>query len=469
MSDATAVPAPARPAAARWRDRSMLLVTCVGLFVTQLDLTVVNIGVSAVQADLGTGTSTATWVVAAYFVSYAACMLGLGELGDVLGRGRVFLAGLLGFTLASAACALAPGAAVLIAARAVQGVFGAAVLVSSLSLLVHHFDGPGRARVIGLWSAVAGLALVAGPTLGGVLVDGLGWRWMFWINLPICLAGMALGARVVPLGRPPAAGRPVDWRGQALALGALTGVALGVESLAAARGASPAGWAALALGLLLAAAFLASQRTAPAPLVPLALFRSRPFGGANAAALLLNFGTLGLLFLLSLYFVRVAGMEEGMAGLCVAPLFAGYIAVSTFAGRAAARWGSRLPAAAGLAVAGVAGAAVALAAADRHTAPVVAAATLCGTGIGLTLPALIAVSVGAVGTERAGLASGLNNTARQIGGSLGVATLGGIVAASDSTHTGIVRALAVNAAVYLLGAWISFTTLPGRSAEEPRC
>ncbi|MFC7310748.1 MFS transporter [Streptomyces monticola] len=459
--------APATTGTARtgqWRDRSILLVTCVGLFVTQLDLTVVNIGVSEVQADLDVGTSTATWVVDAYFVTYAACMLSFGAVGDAIGRGKVFLAGLLGFTLASVACALAPGAGALITARAVQGLFGAAVLVASLSILVHHFDGPGRARAIGLWSAVAGVALVAGPTLGGLIVDGLGWRWMFWINLPIGLLGMAAGARVIP--RQATVERRLDWRGQLLALAALASIAFGVESLTAAKGASVTGWTAVVAGALLAVGFVASQRTAAAPLVPLSLFRSRAFRGANTAALLLNFGTLGLLFLLSMYFVRVAGKDAGVAGLCIAPLFGAYIVVSTFAGRAAQRWGSRAPAACGMAVAGAAVALVATAAAERQLVLLVAASALCGSGIGLTLPALISVSVGEVDSERAGLASGLNNTARQIGGSLGVATLGGIVSASGTLATGIVRALSVNAAVFLLAAWISVIALPKRRGKE---
>jgi DHA2 family methylenomycin A resistance protein-like MFS transporter len=457
------VAAPPEPRAVppRWRDRSILLVTCVGLFVTQLDLTVVNIGVSAVQSDLRIGTSTATWVVDAYFVTYAACMLGFGEVGDAIGRGRVFLAGLLGFTLASAACALAPGAGWLVTGRAVQGVFGAAVLVSSLSILVHHFAGPGRARAIGLWSAVAGVALVAGPTLGGVIVDDLGWRWMFWVNVPIGLAGMAAGARVVPRTQP-GGRRRIDWAGQLLALTGLAGIAYGVESLTAGKGASVPGWAAVAAGVLLTAAFVAVQRRSAAPLVPLGLFRSRAFRGANSAALLLNFGTLGLLFLLSMYFVRVAGERADVAGLSIAPLFAAYIAVSTLAGRAVGRWGTRLPAALGMAVAGVAVALVAAAADGHRAALTVAASALAGTGIGLTLPALISVSVSEVAADRAGLASGLNNTARQIGGSLGVATLGGVVSASGTAGAGITRALVVDAAVFLLGGWIALTALPRR-------
>ncbi|MET9384208.1 MFS transporter [Streptomyces sp. NPDC002928] len=460
--------APTAPSPARLtqRDLSILLVTCVGLFVTQLDLTVVNIGVSSVQADLGVSTSTVTWVVDAYFVTYAACMLGFGEVGDAIGRGKVFLGGLLGFTLSSAACALAPGAGTLITARAVQGVFGAAVLVSSLSVLVHHFEGPVRARAIGLWSAVAGVALVAGPTLGGVIVDALGWRWMFWINLPIGVIGTAAGARVLAGTQSQPTGRTLDWRGQLLALSALSCVAFGVESLTASQGASPLGWAAAGAGVLLVVCFVVVQRTSHAPLVPLSLFRSRPFRGANAASLLLNFGTLGLLFLLSMYFVRVGEKDARVGGLLIAPLFAAYIVVSTFAGRASNRWGSRIPAACGLLVASVAAAVVAMEADARQEVALVVAATLCGTGIGLTLPALVSVAVNEVDTERAGLASGLNNTARQIGGSLGVATLGGIVSASDTVSTGIVRALYVNAAVFLLAAWISFHALPGRQRNE---
>ncbi|MDT3443844.1 MULTISPECIES: MFS transporter [unclassified Pseudofrankia] len=447
-----------QPVAGRWsrRDWSVLLITCVGLFVTQLDLTVVNVAVGAIGRRLHASTGAVTWVVDGYFVTFAAFMIGFGDVGDLFGRRRVFLAGLAGFAAASTGCAAAPGVGWLILFRTLQGVAGAAVLVSSLAILADAFDGADRTRAIGVWSAVAGIALVVGPLLGGLIVDGLGWRWIFWINVPISLVSIAAGRRVLRESRRGGHDRHLDRGGQILAVLMLGALAWGLSETAAEPG-SVIGWLALGASVLLAAGFVAVERRCATPLVPLSVFRSRTFRGANLASLLLNFATLGLLYLLSLDFEHVDGRSATATGVRIAPLFAAYAAVSMLAGRIADRFGQRVPGTLGGLAAGTG---VALVAAERASGAAAGAGlVLAGVGIGLALPAVVSTAVAAVPGARAGLGAGLNNTARQIGGTLGIALLGGVVAGAGSERVGIGRALIAVAAAYTVAAALVASTL----------
>lgn len=434
------------------RQWATLLVTCLGQFVTQLDLTVVNVATGGIRADFGSSITVLTWVIDGYLVTFAAFMLGLGDLADLLGRRRVFLAGLALFTVCSAGCAAAPGAAWLVAARAFQGIAGAAVLVSSLALLVHGFKGAQRSRAIGWWASVAGTALVLGPVAGGVVVDALGWRWVFWINVPVCLVGLAVGARVLTESR--SSVRRVDWPGQLLAACGLGALAFGLQTLAGNAG---LGWPALVAAAALAGGFIVAERRAAAPLVPLGLLRSRSFGGANGAALLLNLGTLGLLFLLSLYFEQVDRDGAAVSGLRIAPLFAAYILMSPWAGRVHRRWGAVWPAGVGTATAGAGSLALLGLLREPGLAPV--ALAVAGAGAGLALPTIVSVAVAALPPERSGLASGLNNTARQVGNTLGVALLGGVVAAADSVNSGVRTGLLIVGACYIAAAVVVVSPL----------
>lgn len=442
------------------RQWSVLLVTCTGLFVTQFDLTVVNVAMDSVQTDFAASTTAVTWVVDAYFVTFAACMIGFGDIGDLLGRRMVFLVGLAGFACASAACALAPTAGWLIGFRAAQGVAGAAVLVSSLAILAAEFADADAARAVGTWSAAAGTALVAGPVVGGVLVEAWGWPSVFWINVPICAVALAAGLMILPEARP-GRDRGLDVPGQVLAVAVLGTLAWGLSQTAGSRGSSVAGWASIAAAVLLGVVLGAVERRSAAPLVPPELVAAPLLRGANAAALLVNFGTLGLLYLLSLSFQRDHGLSAAAAGLRIAPLFASYALVSLVAGRIVGRWGARRAGAGGCLLA-AAGVAVLPRLTDPGftTTPVL---VVVGLGVGLALPAFVATAVAAVPAARAGLASGLNNTSRQIGGTLGVAVLGGIVVAAESEAGGIRTALVVDALGYLLAGTVAWRALPPRS------
>ncbi len=447
-----------------------LLIVCIGQFLTQMDLTVVNVAMSDIRSTLATSIASVAWVIDAYFLTFAAFMLVFGDLGDRLGRRLVFTWGLVAFAFASATCGLAPNVEILIAARAAQGVAGAAVLVSSLSLLSHAFpDRNKRAKAIGLWTSVSGIALVSGPLLGGALVASVGWRAVFAVNVPLALTGAGL-ARI-------RLAESTGQRGPAMDLG---GAALVVVVLAAASAALSLGpqigwwnpWVLIAVGSAVAAMFALwhIEAACAQPILPLRLLAKRSLLAANAAAMLVNFATLGLLFAATSYFEEVSRLGALRSGEQVAPMFITYALASAASGRIAARWGPRIPSFVGF---GVAATAVvwlhaALAAHGEASGSHIELSLIlavAGAGVGLSLPAIVTAAVSAVPGSRAGLASGLNNTSRQIGGTLGIALLGGLVAAGRAGG-GIRSALVVIAAVYVLGAAImaiGFRPLPEES------
>ncbi|MDA8391786.1 MAG: MFS transporter [Actinomycetota bacterium] len=436
--------------------RTALLIVCLGQFLTQMDLTVVNVAIHAIRSGLHTSVALVSWVVDAYFLTFAALMLVFGDLGDRRGRRRVFSTGLVAFSAASAACGLAPGVDVLIAARAAQGVAGAAVLVSSLSLLSATFpDRSQRAAAIGWWTSVSGVALVTGPLIGGAVVMWFGWRTVFLINVPIALAGAVAAKRKLPESRDVTA-RRADLKG-ATALVAVLGTLSVSLSLGPQRGWT-SGVVITGLGATVVSlvALAAVERRSSAPLIPLGLLAHRGLLAANTAASLVNFATLGLIFLLSAYFEEVGHLGPLQSGERLAPMFLAYMAASAASGVLSAKLGSRWPSVAGLSLAALAATALQFSAATgSHSlgsagVGVVVVLVLAGTGVGLSLPAVVSAAVGAVSGPRAGLASGLNNTSRQVGGTLGVALLGGLIAVSPAA--GMPAALSVVALAYVAGA-----------------
>ncbi|MEV5508830.1 MFS transporter [Streptomyces orinoci] len=435
------------------RGRAILGVACAGMFMTQLDSTLVNVALGAVKSEFSAPTTTVTWVVDAYLVTFAASLLGLGVLGDRLGRKRTYLTGLALFAATSAGCTLVPGIGWLIALRAGQGVAAACVLVTSLAVLLDWFAAEDRPRVIGWWAAVAGISLAVGPVLGGVIVDGLGWRWVFWLHAPVALLGLALGPRTLRESYGPR--RPLDWRGQLLAAAALASLTWGITTGAGSGWTRPLPLLLLTLAPLLAGAFVLVESRSTAPLVPLHLFRSHRFAATNLAAALVSFGTMGLLFLISAYMVQIAVGSATAAGLSIVPLFVAHGLASPFSGTLQKRWGSRIVTAVGCALAAASTWCVAASLGNR---PVMTVALLtCGAGVGVGMSALVAAAVAAAPADAAGLASGLNNTARQMGSSVAVALLGGLIAAATTPRDGVRLALAVDGTAYLLAAALTLS------------
>lgn len=447
--------------------RAPLAAICLGYFLVILDSTAVTVALPRLGAEFGSGVATLQWVVAGYTLCFAAFLLSSGTIGDRFGPRRVFLCGLVVFTLASVGCGLAPTAPTLVALRMVQGVGAAVLLPSSLALLHHEYSAPAaRARAIGFWGGVSGVAAVAGPVLGGVLVSGPGWRWVFFINLPVGALALLMSLRTV---RPvPGHHRSIDVPGQVLAvagLGALTTTLIESGVLGWTHPLVLGGFAVFAFA---AVAFVAVERRAGDPMLPADLFRARTFVTANVVGLLINFGFYGQLFLVTLYFQQLRGLSAVQTGFALLPE-AGLVSVAAvLAGRAAGRVGARPVMITGLLIGGF-GLLSWLAAGRDTPYPVLLLPLLaCGFGMSFTMTATTAAAMNAAAAGRGGAASGALNTARQIGGALGVALLGTFVGDRLGFVAGLHRALIVAGAAFFAGATITVARWSVRTRKQPR-
>ncbi|HZN20318.1 MAG TPA: MFS transporter [Micromonosporaceae bacterium] len=449
------------------RTKQMALVLlCTGVFVVNLDGTVVALALPEIGRDLGGGIAGLQWVIDGYVLAVGCLLVGAGALADTLGRKRVFLAGLVGFTALSAACALAPTLATLVAARVVQGVFGAALLPVSLALVVSLYPQPReRARAIGVVAGVGGLAVAIGPVLGGALVAGYGWQSVFWLNVPIGLATVPALAAVLP--SPPAPGGRLDPVGQVLFTAFAAGLTYGLIESARHGWAEPRVVTALAASAVALVLFLAFERRHASPMLPLDLVR-RP---AVAAASAINFlGFLALfptLLLLTLFLQDVNGLSAVEAGVRFLALTGALTVGSLVAASAAERWGTRRV--------------IVLASALLATGLVGLTTLRAGSGygtywwflvlVGFGIPAAIApATVAALAAGPAGLmatTSAILNTFRQFGAVVGVALCGTVLAASTGLIAGMRLAflLAAGAAVLCAVASAFVSPSPAGSAR----
>jgi DHA2 family methylenomycin A resistance protein-like MFS transporter len=453
-----------------------LLVTCFGLFMVLLDASIVNVALPTIQADLHANLSDLQWVVDAYTLPFAALLLTAGTLGDRFGRKRLFLVGLVLFLIGSLLCGFSPTLGWLLFGRAVQGTGAAAIMPGSLAVLVAAFPEPRqRAQAIGIWAGVSGVALAAGPLVGGVLIQISSWPAIFFVNLPVGVVALALGWPLLAESRNPTAQR-IDLPGLVLVTGTLVCVILAlIES-------SSQGWTSpLILGLfsgaaVLLAAFLLVEARVREPMLPLRLFANRVFSVANVAGLLLFFVMLGTFFFVTQFLQSVQGYTALEAGLRTLPTTAGIFLIAPFAGLLTARLGPRLPT-----VLGALLAASALFLVSRME-PNSSYATLwwnfgmLGIGFGLMISPLVAAVLSATPPERAGLGSSVNNTFRQVGGALGVAVLGTFVLqqfsgniASQLTQRGVPGPLgaAIASKIANAGAQASQVRLSGRLPLPP--
>jgi DHA2 family methylenomycin A resistance protein-like MFS transporter len=422
----------------------------LGYGVVQLDVTIVNTAVSSIGTSLGGGVTELQWIVSIYTVVFAALILSTGALGDRLGAKRMFMSGFAVFTLASVACALAPTSTLLIAGRAAQG-FGAAILVpNSLALLNHAYPGAKeRGRAVALWAAGASLALVAGPPLGGVLIALVGWRSIFLVNLPIGVAGLWLTWRHVT--DTPRAARELDLPGQAAAIGALGLLAAALIEGGRLGWSDPRVIAAFGAAVILTALFLAQERRAREPMLPLSLFAHRVFARTTLVGLLVNIPFYGLIFVFSLYFQRINGLSALATGLAFVPMMAMLLPVNLLTPRLAERYGARPIIAIGALIA--AAGCVALLGVGRGTSYWAMCAQLLAMsgGLALVVPPLTSALLGSVDRSRSGIAAGVLNSARQTGSVLGVALFGSLIGRQDTFLFGMRVALLLSAAL-LVGA-----------------
>lgn len=418
---------------------------CAGMFLVQLDVTVVNVALPAIGADLHGGLAAQQWVVDGYSVVLAALLLTGGALGDVFGHRRVVLAGFVLFGTASAACGLAGTAAWLVAARAGQGLGAALLLPGTLAVITNAYPGHAeRARALGVWAGVSALALAAGPVLGGAVVSAAGWRPVFWLNVPIVVAAALATRRLVPRGER-ASGRRVDVAGvvtAAPALGAGVYAVIGGSAVAA------------VVAVVALVAFLAVERRSPDPMLPLDV--ARRTSGANFVAAAMNFTGIGAILVLTLYLQGVRHASPLEAGLEVLPLFGPLSVLAPVAGRLTGRFGPRPLMVAGLAL-GALGM-LNLVLLNGNSGYVALLPTLLGLGVGMGLltTAVVTAAVGGIPPERAGVASGINNTARQAGGALGVAVLGAVAGEpGDGFVAGLHEAGLVAGALWLLAIGVT--------------
>jgi DHA2 family methylenomycin A resistance protein-like MFS transporter len=426
-----------------------LIAICLGYFMVILDATVVNVALPALGRDLGGGVSSLQWVVDGYTLVFAGLLLSAGSLGDRLGGRRVFELGLLLFTLASAACAAAPSVPLLVAARVAQGLGAALLVPSSLALLRAAYHDPReRARAIGVWGAVAGIAAASGPVVGGVLVSVLSWRAVFLLNLPVGVVGLLLARRYLPAsGERTGAG--IDPAGQITGIAALTLLTYGVIE----RELVP-----LLFSLLLLAVFVACEHRAREPMLPLKLFRSSTFSGASFVGLAINLGFYGQLFVISLYFQHVRGWSALATGLALLPEGVFVALSSALSGRAMGRVGPRLPMITGLLLGGAGLAGLVVAGHATSYALLVPPLIATGFGMAFTMPAATTAIIGAAPAERAGIASGVLNASRQAGGAIGVALLGAFVG-GGAFIPGLRTAMLVAGAAFFIAAAVAALTV----------
>jgi len=406
----------------------------MGSFVALLDSTVVNVALPAIEQDLGGGLAGQQWVVNAYLLVLGSLILVGGRLGDVFGERKVFSIGVAGFGVSSLLCALAPSIEVLVGARALQGAFGALLTPSALAVIVSTFAPSERGAAIGSWTAWTGIAAVAGPLGGGLIIDQASWRWIFAINIPFVIATLVLIAIAVPQ-RPLVGTRPsVDWLGAVLAALGLAGPVYGLIRQPELGWTAPGVVVPFVGGLVLFGLFLRHEARTPEPMLPLGLFRRRNFAIGNAETLTMYAGLSVLFFFLILFLQQVAGWSALHAGLAMLPTTLVMFFLSRYTGRLADRYGPRafmgggpLIAATGLLLLQRVGAN------PDYVTEVLPGLLVFSLGLSLTVAPLTATVLADADEHNAGIASGVNNAIARVASLLGVAAIGAIVAAQFTT------------------------------------
>ncbi len=433
-----------------------LATAVLGFFVVTLDAVVVNVALPSIRGELGGGLTGLQWVVDGYTLMFAALLLSAGSLTDRFGARRVFGAGVAGFVLASVACGLAPGMGALVAARFVQGAAAAVMMPSSMALIGQAYPDPvKRARAVAIWALGGSVASSAGPVLGGVLTL-VSWRLIFFINVPAGVVALVLLARTA---RSPHRPVPFDLAGQVTAVLAMGGLTYGAIEAGAAGFGSARVLTAFAVAAVALAVFLAVQARGAHPMVPLDLFRSRTVTVAVAVGFAFVVGYYGLPFLMSLYLQQVRGLSSLGTGVAFLPMMLIGLALTPLSARLAERFGARTLVVTGLA-AMTAGMAVLAAVPAAPVWLLALLMVLVGLAGPLVMPPVTALLLNAVPGHRAGTASGVFNTSRQLGGALAVAVFGALLATPAGFVSGLRISLLIAAAVALTAAALSLLLSP---------
>jgi len=440
-----------------------LAAAVLGFFMITLDAVIVNIALPSIRHEFGGGITGLQWVVDGYTLMFAALLLSAGSLSDRVGARRAFAAGLSVFIAASAACGLAPSLNALVAARFVQGAAAAVMMPASMALISQAYAGPvRRARAVAVWAVGGGVASTAGPVLGGLLTL-VTWRTIFFINLPAGALGLLLLARAERSPRRPV---PFDWAGQATAVLAMGGLTYGAIEAGAVGLAAPRVLAAFAVAAVALTAFLAIQARGAHPMLPLDLFRSRTVSITVAVGFAFVVGYYGVPFVMSLYLQQVRGLSPLVTGAAFLPMMLIGVSLTPFSARAAERLGARALVTGGLVLMAAGAAILATVPAATPVAALAAIMVLVGLAGPSVTPPAIALLLNSVPGHRAGTASGVFNTSRQVGGALAVAVFGALLANQATFLPGLRTSLLLAGAVALAAAAASlFLTSPRRTRK----
>jgi EmrB/QacA subfamily drug resistance transporter len=447
----------------------------LGLFMIMLDNTVVNVALPAIQRDLGVGLSELQWIVAGYALTFAALMLSGGKLADHYGRRLIFVVGLTIFTLASLGCGVAESGDMLIAARVVQGAGAALMNPATLSIISATFPPEQRGMAIGLWAGVSALALAIGPLVGGLLTDHLDWSWIFFVNVPVGVLAVAASFLVIEESRDMSEEKRLDLPGQLTAgigLFALTYALIEANTYGWTSGRILGAFAVAAVAL---AAFVWLERVQRVPMLDLDLFRNGTFAGANAVVLLVALAMFGVFFFVSLYMQNILGYSAVQAGAAFLPMTVLIILIAPIAGKTSDRIGSRWLMTTGMVLVGLQLLYFSRLGVHESFWNLLPGLLTGGVGMGLVMTPSAAAAVRSVSVDKAGVGSAVLNACRQVGGSMGVAVMGAIIAAEigdrrspEAFVDGFSTALVVAAAIAFAGAAVAFAAVrTHRPAGEP--
>jgi EmrB/QacA subfamily drug resistance transporter len=449
-----------------------LAAVSFGLFMIMLDNTVVNVALPAIQSDLGTGLSELQWIVTGYALTFAALMLIGGKLADAYGRRLIFVIGILVFTGASLWCGLADSGNMLIAARVVQGGGAALMNPATLSIIAATFPPRERGMAIGIWAGVSALALAIGPLVGGLLTEHLSWHWIFFVNVPVGAIAIVASFLLITESK--------DETHENLDLPGLATSALGLFALTYGLiEANTYGWTSarivgsFVVAVVSLASFVQIERRRRSPMLDLSLFRSGTYAGANVAMLLVALAMFGIFFFVSLYMQNVLGYSAVQAGAAFLPMTVLIILVAPFAGKASDKYGSRWLMTIGMVLLGVQLLYLSQQGAAASFWNLLPGFVVGGLGMALTMTPTAAAATRAVPVEKSGVGSAVLNAMRQVGGSVGIALMGAIVAAQTSGRPGVAgfmagfeRALIVAAVIAFAGAIVAFALVRQEAGQE---
>ena len=454
-----------------------LAAVAFGLFMIMLDNTVVNVALPSIGRDLHVQTSSLEWVVTAYALTFAALLITGGKLGDLMGRRRIFVIGIAIFTLSSLACGLATTSGILIGARAVQGVGAALMNPASLSIITATFPPRERGQAIGIWAGVSAMALAIGPLVGGLIVQYINWNWIFFVNVPVGILGIIVSLLVIKESRDTSHEQSIDLPGLVTSSAGLFGLTAYLIEGKGHGWTSPEMLLLLGAAVVLLAVFVVLERYQRLPMLDLSLFKIGSFTGANLVAMLVSLGMFGVFFFVSLYLQNILGWSPTKAGASFLPMTLLIIVVAPIAGKMSDRIGSRWLMGGGMTL--VSMSLLLYQRVGLHSTfwTLLPAMLLGGVGMAMTMSPMTAAAMASVPVDKAGVGSGVLNSFRQLGGSLGIALMGAILASyvTVSPHSpeapqqfvnGLHAALLVAAVITFLAAVVAVALVRTRPEVE---